>query len=243
MSENEIVLDDDAVSRHHARFERHGDVWVVMDVGSRNGTVVNNREITGVVKLTHGDRVQIGSTIYKYLSGSDTESAFYEEIYQLTITDNLTQVHNRRHFDDEIEREFSRARRFRRTFSVLLLDIDHFKHVNDRYGHLVGDAVLREVAQSVRRRVRRDDCVARYGGEELVILMPETSLVSARSLADDLRAGIAAHVVTYRDARFSVTVSIGCAEFSDGDTGPADLVGRADQKLYAAKHAGRNCVR
>jgi two-component system cell cycle response regulator len=242
MSDNEIVLDDDSVSRRHARIEKREDGWVVMDVGSRNGTLVNDREISGVAKLAHGDRLQIGFTIFKYLSGNDAESAFFEEIYQLTITDNLTQVHNRRHFDDVIEREFSRARRFGRPLSLLMLDIDSFKRINDGYGHLVGDAVLRDIARLVQMRVRRDDTVARYGGEEFVVLMPETTLSNAMPVATKLRAEIAAHVITYRDVRFSVTVSIGCAEFVDGDVAPSDLVLRADKKLYAAKDAGRNCV-
>jgi two-component system cell cycle response regulator len=242
MSDNEIVLDDDAVSRRHARLEKRESGWAVMDVGSRNGTLVNDREISGVAKLAHGDRLKIGYTIFKYLSGQDAESAFFEEIYQLTITDNLTQVHNRRHFDDAIEREVSRARRFKRRLSLLMLDIDYFKRVNDDYGHLVGDAALREIAQLVQNRVRRDDTVARYGGEEFVVLMPETPLASATSVARALREEVARRVIEYRDVRFSVTVSIGCAELLPSDMTPTDLVLRVDSKLFAAKHAGRNCV-
>jgi diguanylate cyclase (GGDEF)-like protein len=242
MSDSEIVLEDNAVSRRHARIERREDGYVVMDVGSRNGTLLNDREISDVVKLSNGDRLQIGSTIFKYIGGNEPESAFYEEIYQMMITDSLTQVRNRRHFDDVIEREFSRARRFGRPLSLLILDIDFFKRVNDDYGHLVGDAVLREVAQLIHTRVRRDDTVVRYGGEEFVVLMPETPIGNATSLAAELCAAIAAHVIAYRGARLSVSVSVGCAELLEGDDVAGDLVRRADERLYAAKHAGRNRV-
>jgi diguanylate cyclase (GGDEF)-like protein len=242
MSDNDIALEDETVSRRHARLEKQGDGWVVMDTGSRNGTLVNDREITGVVKLARGDRLQIGSTLFKYLSGDDAESAFHEEIYRLVITDNLTQVHNRRYFEEALEREFWRAREFARPLSVAMLDIDFFKRVNDDYGHLVGDAVLRDVAKVLRGRARHYDVVARYGGEEFAVLMPETDASSATSVARELGAAIAASVIEYRSARVSVTASIGCAAIHDDDEDASCVLGRADERLYAAKRAGRDRV-
>jgi len=187
MSDNDIVLDDEAVSRRHARIERRADGWVVMDVGSRNGTLVNDRDISGVATLRHGDNLQIGRTIFKLFGGNLAEAAFFEEIYQLTITDNLTKVDNRRHFDEVLEREVWRARRHRRPLSLLMFDIDWFKRINDDHSHLMGDAVLRELAQFARSRIRRDDTIARYGGEEFVVLMPETALNNALFVAEELR--------------------------------------------------------
>ena len=242
MSDNDIVLDDGAVSRRHARIEKRADGWVVMDVGSRNGSLINDREVSGVAPLRQGDHLQIGRTIFKLLGGN-AESAFFEEIYLLTITDNLTKLHNRRHFDEVLEREVWRARRHGRPLGLLMFDIDRFKRVNDDYSHLMGDAVLREVAQIARARIRRDDSIARYGGEEFVVLMPETSLQNVLSVAEQLRAAIASHVIVYRDARLSVTVSIGCAELRDSDLAPTDFIARADEKLHDAKLAGRNCIR
>jgi diguanylate cyclase (GGDEF)-like protein len=242
LEDNDIALDDDTVSRRHARLEKRGDGWVIMDTGSRNGTLVNDGEITGVVTLARGGRVQIGTTVFKYLSGRDVETDFYEEIYQLSITDNLTQVGNRRYLEDSLEHELSRARRFERPLSVLLLDIDFFKRVNDEHGHLVGDAVLRNVAQIVRGRVRHYDTVARYGGEEFAVVMPETGLSDAAHVAGELGKAIARSVVEYRSARVSVTVSVGCAEMQDHDDDAASVLARADERLYAAKHAGRNRV-
>jgi diguanylate cyclase (GGDEF)-like protein len=243
MSDNDIVLDDDAVSRRHARLEKRADGWAVMDVGSRNGTLVNEREVSGVMMLRPGDHLQIGRTIFKLLGGNRAEAEFFEEIYRLRITDNLTKVVNRRRFDEVLEGEVLRARRHERPLSLLMFDIDWFKRVNDDHGHLMGDTVLREVAQFAQTRVRRDDTIARYGGEEFVVLMPETALKNAQLVAEQLRAGIAGHAMEYRGVRLSVSVSVGCAELRESDFAPTDLVRRADEKLYEAKNAGRNCVR
>lgn len=243
MSNNDIVLEDEAVSRRHARIEKRAAGWVVMDVGSRNGTLVNDHEISGVTNLQHGDLLQIGQTIFKLLGGHHAERAFFEEVYLLTITDNLTKLHNRRRFDEVLEHEFWRARRHGRPLGLLMFDIDRFKRINDEYSHLMGDAVLREVAQAACARVRRDDTMARYGGDEFVLLMPETTAANVRSVGEQLRAAIAAHVIESRGERMSVTVSVGCAELEGADLAATDLVARADQRLHEAKRAGRNCVR
>ncbi|GMV12466.1 MAG: diguanylate cyclase [Polyangiaceae bacterium] len=240
--DNDVVLDDDAVSRRHAQVERRGEEWFIVDVGSRNGTLHNEGELAREAALTHGDRIKVGSTIFKYLTGADAESAYFEEVFKLTITDGLTQVNNRRHLDEALEREFLRARRHSRPLSLLVLDIDFFKRINDQYGHLAGDHVLRELASLVQGRVRRDETVARYGGEEFVVLLPETAVDGAVSLAENLRARIEAHSFVFQGVTIPVTVSIGCAEVSAGDgTGP-DLFRRADEKLYQAKQGGRNRV-
>jgi diguanylate cyclase (GGDEF)-like protein len=242
MPDNEIVLDDDGVSRRHARIERRGDAWFVMDVGSRNGTLLNERELEGEAKLANGDRIKVASTIFKYLSGADAESAYFEEIFQLSITDNLTQVHNRKHFDEMLDREFSRARRHGRPLSLLVVDIDHFKQVNDQYGHLTGDFVLREVADAMKQRVRRDETLARYGGEEFAILVAETELEGATLLAKGLLEAVATREIVFQSVRITVTVSIGCAELSPDDKNASELFRRADEKLYSAKRHGRNRV-
>jgi diguanylate cyclase (GGDEF)-like protein len=243
MPDNEIVLDDVGVSRRHARFEKRSAGWVVMDVGSRNGTLWNDGEMSGEVTLKNGDRVKIGSTIFKFLSGDDAESQFFEEICKFRTIDHLTQVHSRKYFEDELEREFWRARRHGRPLSLIVFDVDSFKDVNDEHGHLVGDAVLREVAQLALGRVRRHDVVARYGGDEFVVLMPETTLENALHLANELCPSIAAHPIAFQSARLSASTSMGVAKLHDGDTAPRDLFRRADTALLTAKRAGRNCVR
>jgi two-component system, cell cycle response regulator len=239
---NDLVLLDEGVSRDHARIERRGEAWLVMDVGSRNGTLLNGQPLSGVKRLKNGDMLKLGSVIVKYLSGSDLESSMYEEVYQLAITDNLTQLNNKREFDKELATECGRVRRHGRNLSLLMLDIDLFKTVNDTHGHPAGDAVLYQIGKLIRERVRDNDLAARIGGEELAILMPETDLQGAQALAEELRHAIEAHVVEYAERRIRVTVSIGCAQYGPRDADPASFVQRCDEKLYAAKAAGRNRV-
>lgn len=240
--DNELVLGDEGVSRRHARVEQRNGHWVVMDVGSRNGTLHNGKPLVGVKRLKNGDTVKVGSVIVKYLSGSDLESAMYEEVYQLAITDNLTQLKNRAELDKTLATECGRVRRHGRPLSLMLLDIDYFKRVNDDNGHAAGDAVLSQLGKLIRERVRENDLAARIGGEELAILLPETSLRGALLLAEDLRVAIEALVVEVGDRALKVTVSIGCAQYDQNDVDPAAFVKRCDEKLYAAKAAGRNRV-
>ncbi len=239
---NDVVLEDTEVSRRHARVEARGRSWVLMDVGSTNGTFLNDRELEGYKMLERGDRLKIGSHIFKFLTGDDVESAYHDEIYRLSITDNLTGIPNRRALRDELTREFSRARRHTLPTSFLMLDIDRFKDVNDTYGHLAGDAVLARVARTVRAATRDGDTVARYGGEEIAVLMPQTELAEAAAVAERVRTAIESLVTEYRSLEVQVTVSVGCAAIRPGDTTLDDLVERADGKLYEAKAAGRNRI-
>jgi len=243
LPDNEIALDDVAVSRRHARLEKRAAGWVLMDAGSRNGTLWNDREVSGEVTLKNGDRVKVGTTIFKYLSGDDAEAQFFEEICKFQVTDHLTQVHSRKYFEDELEREFWRARRHGRALSLVVFDIDRFKSINDEHGHLAGDVALREVAQLVARRVRRHDTVARYGGDEFCVLMPETTLANALALADGLCRQIAETAITFQNARFGVASSMGVAELSGDDSGPSELFHRTDAELYRAKREGGNRVK
>ena len=241
--DNELVLEDEGVSRRHARIEKRAGRVVLMDVGSTNGTLLNDAELAGIAELRTGDRIKVGSTIFKYLSASDLEAALHEQIFAIATTDALTGLRNKRHLTDELAREFSRARRYNRTFSILMVDIDHFKEVNDRYGHQVGDVTLRAVASTVLSCLNSEDLAARYGGEEFVVALLETELEDAVTTAERIRRAVSELVVSYREASLQVTVSIGCAEYSHADEDEVALFERADQRLYAAKEAGRNAVK
>lgn len=166
----------------------------------------------------------------------------YEEVYQLAITDNLTQLKNRRELDKALGAECGRVRRHGRDLSLMLLDIDFFKRVNDAHGHPAGDTVLVQLGALLLERVREQDLAARIGGEELAILMPETDLRGALALAEELRAAIAAQVIDVAGGPLRVTVSIGCAQYGPEDADPAAFFARCDEKLYAAKSSGRNRV-
>jgi len=240
-TDNHIVLDGDSVSRRHAHFERRNDAWYAVDDGSTNGTYVNERQIPEGVQLQNNDRIQVGPTIFKYLTGADAEAKYYEEIYRMTIVDGLTQIHNKRYLFEALERELIRARRHSRALSLVMFDIDFFKRINDQCGHLAGDYVLRELAEVVQDRIRRDEAFARYGGEEFAIMMPETELLGAVTLAETLREKVAEHRFSFQGENISVTISMGCAAIESEDTATG-LIARADEKLYDAKRSGRNRV-
>jgi len=241
-ADNHIVLDGDSVSRRHCHFERRGESWLVVDDGSTNGTYVNDEHISSEHRLANGDRIKVGPTIFKFLSGTDVESQYHEEIYRLTIIDGLTQAYNKRYLFEALEREIIRARRHARDLSVLMFDIDHFKPINDDHGHLAGDVVLKELARLIQGRIRRDELLARYGGEEFVVMLPETDLEGAFSLAETLRARVEENTFVFQSDRIAVTISLGCSTLQDSDRSATDLLKRADERLYEAKRGGRNRV-
>jgi diguanylate cyclase (GGDEF)-like protein len=193
------------------------------------------------MQLRRGDQIKVGDTIFKYLSGSDVEAQYHETIYKMTITDGLTSVNNKRYLVEILEREIPRALRHQRSLSLLMLDIDHFKQVNDTLGHLAGDAVLRDLANIARSRLRPDDLLARYGGEEFAIFLPETPLAGAVKAAEELRKLVDQHPFIVEEQTIHVTVSIGAAELQPGMSVDA-LFKAADDMLYAAKNKGRNMV-
>ncbi|MDH3743751.1 MAG: GGDEF domain-containing protein [Acidobacteriota bacterium] len=240
--ETDVHLQDDSVSRKHAHFERRLDGWYVVDDGSTNGTYVNEQPIPGKRILANNDRIQIGSTILKYLSGADAEVQYHEEIYRVSILDGLTQIHNKRYFLEMLEREVTRSRRHDRPISLMMLDIDHFKECNDKFGHLAGDAVLRQLAELVGKRVRRDEVFARYGGEEFALLLPEAHLDGALNLAEILRKKTESNAFEFVGKEIRIAVSVGCAELGPDDETALDLIQRADKRLYEAKNSGRNRV-
>jgi two-component system, cell cycle response regulator len=240
-ADNQIVLDGDSVSRRHCHFERRQGFWYTVDDGSTNGTYVNERQIPEPVLLSSNDRIQVGPTIFKYLSGADAEAKYYEEIYKMTIVDGLTQIHNKRYLAEALEREIIRARRHSRALAMVMFDIDHFKRINDDFGHLAGDHVLRELSALVQSRIRRDEVFARYGGEEFAIVLPEAGLPDAVKLAETLRQKVEEHRFMFQEETIAVTVSLGCALVKAEDTATT-IIARADQKLYEAKRSGRNRV-
>jgi diguanylate cyclase (GGDEF)-like protein len=164
-----------------------------------------------------------------------------EQMEKLATTDSLTGLFNRRQFLISLEAEWSRFQRYYRSLSVLMLDVDHFKSINDRYGHAVGDITLKAIADACLARKRKSDVVGRLGGEEFAILLPETSLSWARIVAERLRKRIAGLSITADGHQFKVSASIGIAEAAVSMSGIDALMNAADQALYKAKAGGRNC--
>jgi two-component system cell cycle response regulator len=239
--DNLIVIDADSVSRNHARIETFNGFKYLVDLNSTNGTYLNDA-VAMREQLTSGDLIKVGDTIFKYLAGSDIEQAYHEEIYTMTVTDGLTQTPNKRALMDFLDREFSRARRYGRNLGCIMFDIDHFKRINDDYGHLTGDYVLRELAHVVRRRIRKDEIFALYGGDEFCIVLPEAEPSGVLEFAETIRSIVANHVFEFESEHIKVTISLGLAHLQTSMEEPNDLIKAADVKLYESKNTGRNRV-
>jgi diguanylate cyclase (GGDEF)-like protein len=202
-------------------------------------------EVRGDTPLRSGDLIKIGSAIFKFLFGGELgsiEAQYHEEIYRLTIIDGLTQVYNKRFLLEFVEREMSRCSRHGRALSLVLFDIDHFKKINDAYGHLAGDYVLRELATALKSRIRKEECFARYGGEEFCLVLPETGHENTVYLADKMRKIIEQHHFVFEGKRIPVTFSAGVADLETTHDSALAFIKTADERLYEAKHRGRNQV-
>jgi len=238
-SKSDIQIDQESVSRAHSRILNSGRGIRIRDLGSTNGTYVND-ELIDERTLADGDFIKIGRTIFKFLSGGNIERAYHEEIYRLTTVDGLTQIFNKRYFQECIEREIARALRYRREVSLVMFDIDHFKQVNDQHGHPNGDVVLREVAQRLLGTLRAEDALGRWGGEEFIAVLTESPAASISLVAERMRKVIADKPFPLDSGDLiTVTVSIG---YTCGDGEAEVLVRQADDALYEAKAAGRNQV-
>jgi two-component system cell cycle response regulator len=231
-----------SISRAHARLEHQGNHVVVEDLGSTNGTYVNDRLIPKSHQLRSGDRFQVGAVHFKFLHELDVENAYHLAIYDLVMRDGLTEIYNKRKYDEELEREVARALRYGRPLTLVLFDLDHFKAVNDTYGHLCGDYVLKQVADRVRETLRAEQVFARVGGEEFVVLCPETGTENGELLAEKLRDRIESEPVEYAGFQVPVTCSFGIAELSAEMRDGSALYDAADRALYDAKQGGRNMV-
>jgi len=241
--DSEMWLSDDGVSRRHASLYREGGGYILEDEGSANGTFVAGLKITRH-ELRDGDVIQFGPTaVFRYTLSDEAQETLLRQLYDASVTDALTGAHNREHFDTQLRAELSYARRHNTDVSLVIFDADHFKKVNDTYGHQVGDAVLMQIANVVRGTVRSEDVFARYGGEEFALVLRGIDVEGACAVADRLRERIAALSINSERGQLKVTVSAGCASLSTSeDKTPEGLIAMADRRLYGAKHAGRNRV-
>jgi diguanylate cyclase (GGDEF)-like protein len=238
---NDLFIDEESVSRHHARVTYDGRAYWVQDRNSTNGTYVNDEAATER-KLHDGDQIRIGRSIIKFMTGENVEMHYHEEIYRMMTVDGLTQIYNRRYFDEALEREVNRSKRYQRSLSLVVFDIDHFKNVNDTYGHLAGDNLLRQLSTQIKPRLRREDVFARTGGEEFGVLLPEIDLDGARATAEKVRRIVETMLFRHEQKAIPCTVSLGVAALEAGDDSGKTLYARADARLYQAKEAGRNRV-
>jgi two-component system cell cycle response regulator len=239
----DLKVEDDGVSRKHTRVRVSGDKVLVEDMQSRNGTFVNGDRVQAYA-LKDGDKIEIGSTtILKFTFHDKLDEEFQKNMYEAALRDGLTHAYNHRYFDDQLKTEVAYAQRHGTYLSLMMLDIDHFKKINDTHGHLAGDAVLVQFAQTIQKAIRKEDLFARYGGEEFALLCRSTEPSTAKTFAERLRRLIETMVVRHNGIDIRVTASIGVASAPDPRVRtPESLVALADGALYEAKHSGRNRV-
>lgn len=237
----DFQITERSVSRHHARIWHEASGFRVKDLGSTNKTLLNDQPIIEA-ELKDGDYIAIGACVLKFMERSSVEARYHEEIYQLATMDTLTGLYNRRQFLELLERELARTAGRRWPLALLIIDLDHFKSINDRYGHLAGDAVLKQVAAILNADVPKDCIIARIGGEEFAAVLPEQDLDVAAAFAERLRAQIAAAEIGEHAGPRRVTVSIGVAAWLPGMKLVGDLLRAADEQLYRAKQSGRDRV-
>ncbi|MBN1412598.1 MAG: GGDEF domain-containing protein [Spirochaetales bacterium] len=276
---NTVYLPHDSVSRQHSVIEWQNGKFIIQDLNSTNGTLVNKQKVAAT-GLSDGDSIQLGvySLEFKVIDGKDSAIPFFlsptmelegelakiirdvddkrlinklygvkkifskkeDRLLQLTYRDPLTGLYNRRFFNRSFSSEFNRAYRYNRPLSLLIIDIDHFKQVNDAHGHDRGDDVLRAVAKIIMNGLRRSDTACRFGGEEICVVLPETDAVAASYTAEKIRREIESE--SGKIAGIPVTVSIGVAGIGPSCDVMEKLFKAADKALYQAKHSGRNTV-
>lgn len=231
-----------SLSRLHARLFFERETVVIEDLHSTNGTFVNDDPVLSRRVLKSGDRFQVGAVHFKFLHERDPEDAYYRAIYSLVVQDGLTEIFNRRKFEEEMEREFLRAKRYARPLSLILFDIDSFKDVNDSCGHLCGDHVLKQVARRAAELTRPEQVLARLGGDEMAVLCPETRLEGAVTLAERLRSNLGSGAIGYSGTEITITCSFGVGSLAERMTCSEDLFVACDRALYRSKETGGNRV-
>lgn len=245
-------LEEESAPRHGSFLGEAVDTGSVLLQNGPSGAeayvpLVAKQEALGVLLLEDQREGQpftaADAELFRQLASHIAIAIHNGRLYAMAVTDGLTKLYVRRYFDLRLQEEFDAAQRYNRSFSLLLLDIDHFKKFNDTHGHQTGDMVLKQFARLIERNTRKSDICCRYGGEEIAVILPETDMEEAALLANKLCAAIRSHDFEGAQGEtLHVTTSIGVATFSDALVEPGELVRLADEALYDAKELGRNRV-
>ena len=243
-SKADIHVNDVGISRQHAEFVCYGEDVFIDDLDSANGTYLNGQIVDRRQQLQDGDKITLGSTtILKFTYHDELDESFQKEMVNAALRDGLTGAYNKSYFLKHLETEMAFALRHQTALSLIMLDIDHFKPVNDNYGHLAGDAILKRLTEIAVSSLRGEDIFARYGGEEFAIVSRGTPLEGARVIAERLRSTVERTDFIYDGNHIPITISMGIATLPDvAAQTPEDLIKAADMALYDAKQAGRNRV-
>ena len=252
--EADVRVNDSRASRLHARLtvEREPNSSVVRfkltDLGSTNGTIVNGQPITEVI-LNEGDKIVIGDQLFRFDMLDEIDREFQQQIHRLLVHDELTGLLTSKSFFSELRREAEQAEAESRPYCVLMMDLDHFKEVNDSYGHLVGSKTLEEIGRIIKDALRAGDVASRFGGEEFAAFLLDADYAQGLVAAERVRSAVEQHefpagrlddAADHRTHR--ITISIGVSSFPDDAADPLHLVELADSALYRAKRNGRNRI-
>ena len=243
-SSADITVNDISISRKHAKITKEDGKVRIVDLGSSNGTAINDKKVNpgDVVTLAKEDMIKLGNSIFKFLPAGQIETIFYGNLSTAAHTDAMTKIYNKGYLLEALEAEFKRAKALHTDFAIIYFDLDHFKNVNDSYGHDAGDFVLKEFTALIRGAyIKPKDVFARFGGEEFVILTNSNGQV-ASDVAEKIRAAIEAHAFVYEGKRLPITTSLGVAELRSDIESAQTLLRMADKALYSAKTSGRNKV-
>ncbi|MFG1483185.1 GGDEF domain-containing protein [Halobacteriovorax sp. HFRX-2_2] len=239
----DIPLEFNGISREHFKLVSSADGYQVVDLGSRNGTFLNNSKVEAPTELQKGDIIKMGAMALKYLPKGDPERLTYDKLQLEANTDGLTACYNKSFFNKKLDIEVKKSKVTGTPLSLIVFDLDHFKKLNDNYGHDAGDYVLKELAEVIRSNgIRETDIFARYGGEEFVVLLPKTNIKQSYEIAERLRKAVETHDFIYDDNKLPVTASIGVSDYRQGVSSGTDLFKRADSAVYKSKEGGRNQV-
>ncbi len=234
-----LTLQSEGVSRKHARVQMIFALYFVTDLGSTNGTFVNDQAAT-MAQLKDGDQIRMGDAVVKFVA-NHLELQYSQEVRDRATTDMLTGTANKQQFQAQLEKSMQHAQKSGEPLSLVLLDLDHFKHINDSFGHAAGDAVLASAARAITAALPAGTPLYRVGGEEFAILVPGAVRSDALAAAERIRAAVAIEPIHHDATHIPLTISLGVAQLGDAET-PAALFNRADRLLYKSKLGGRNRV-
>lgn len=236
----DLTVTRGSISRRHAELRRGSEgEWLVADMGSTNGTYLNDVPIEDA-ELEDGDHVQFGDAIFKFVLADS--AAFHDKVYAVTVLDGITSIYNQRYFFGHLDKQMSKAQRVKSDMALIIIDIDWFSDLNEERGELCGDAVLRSLARRISLQAKAGFTAARIGGEEFAVLMPGGELDDALELAEAIRVAVHSESFAFEGNDFEVSVSLGVAGSAEGELSARQLVAEARRQLRSAKEHGRNCV-
>lgn len=243
--DSDMHIVDNGVSRTHSCIKHANKKYFIEDLNSKNGTYLNGDKIDKALELHNCDQISVGSSTVLQFNLSNLLGANYiTNMRKNLVRDNLTNIFNKRAFVTCLQQEFELARHFEKSLSLLMLDIDHFKRINDHYGHLAGDKILKQLGAFLLDNFRSTDYVCRFGGEEFSAVCPDTNGPNGIKLAENIRASVENHGFEVNNTeQLRITVSVGVATcFGDKYSNIQDFINSADKALYRAKKRGRNCM-